>query len=210
MYNMEEEVEKRESLVQKIVMNVFEKAGFQISTNSNKFGFKTDIVATKASPEMTVIITCKEHGRMPLNIEALLHEWDSKRRVAGAQAALVVISGISVDKKFFDYAKNVGVGLWDESILYNLIMGQGRFDDLIRVFVQFDTGEVRTGRVKKTSLAVKILKRILIAVIIYTLSILIALAVYYVMNLQILMMWLISCIAFIILIVLKGYFLPEV
>ncbi len=208
---MEEEVVKRESLVQKIVASVFQKAGFQISTSSNKFGFKTDIIATKASPEMTVVVTCKEHGKYPLNMESLIHEWDSKRRVAGAQAALVVISGMSVDRKFFDYAKNVGVGLWDEGILYNLITGQGRFDDLMRVFIQFDTTDARGGvRPKKVSLAVKVFKRILIAAIIYTISLAAALVVYYLMNLQLLIMWLVSCVAFIILIVLKGYFLPEI
>ncbi|MBI2449590.1 restriction endonuclease [Candidatus Pacearchaeota archaeon] len=212
---MEEEVKRDEprsgSLLQRIVANIFEKAGFSVSMNSGKFGFKADIIATKSSPEMTVIITCKGHSRLPLNIEGLIHEWDSKRKYANAQAALVVVEGVNL-KSYFDYAKRVGVGLWDDNIIYGLITGQGKFDDFMRAFIQFDTASAMGGmaRPKKGNLAVKILKRILIAAIIYTISLLAALAVYYVMNLQLLIMWLISCVLFIILIVLKGYFLPEI
>lgn len=207
---MEGEVVKRESsLIQRLVANVFEKAGFKVDLNSGKFGFKADIIATKASPQMTVIVTCKEHGKMPLNIESLLHEWDSKRKYANAQAALVVVGGINA-KGFFDYAKKLGVGLWDENVIYNLVAGQGKFDDFMRAFIQFDTVGPAGKISKRGGLAVKIFKRILIAAIIYTISLAASLVTYYLINLNLLAMWMISCVAFVILIVLKGYFLPEI
>lgn len=113
------EVSRKGSLLEKTLADIFNKAGFNVEINSKKFGFETDVLVTKGS--FKIIVEAKQYENSYLNIGSLLHEWSSKGKSVNADRILIVITGIKINKKFFQLAKKLGIYLWGEDIYHELI-----------------------------------------------------------------------------------------
>ncbi len=105
-------------LLERTLANIFKNIGFDVSVNSKEFGFEADIIAKKDT--FTILIEAKQHDNSYINVGSLLHEWCSKGKSAGVDRTLVVITGMEIPHKSYDLAKQLGVFLWDESMIHKL------------------------------------------------------------------------------------------
>lgn len=112
-------VSRKGSFLEKTLANLFEKAGFEVYLNSKKFGFETDILAQKGA--FSIIVEAKQYDNSYINIGSLLHEWSSKGKSVNADRVLVVIAGIKINEKYRSLASDLGIYLWDEKIIQELI-----------------------------------------------------------------------------------------
>ena len=154
---MDNRVSRKGSFLERSLARIFDKAGFEVSINSKKFGFETDILVTKG--EFTILVEAKQYENSYLNVGSLLHEWHSKGKNSGADRVLVVITGIKISEKFYQLAKELGIYLWDEEIFHELVGIEGNrslyrqictyldFGDVMRRFEQIDNSNLSKNQV---------------------------------------------------------------
>ncbi len=97
---------------------LFERIGFDVSTNSKELGFEADIIAKK--DKFRILIQTKQYDNSYINVGDLLHQWASKGKHNKVDRTLVVIAGFTIADKYFNLAKNLGVFLWNDAILHKL------------------------------------------------------------------------------------------
>lgn len=152
------EVSRKGSLLEKTLANIFDKAGFDVEVNSREFGFETDVLVKKGN--FKIIIEAKQYENSYINIGSLLHEWHSKGKSVDADRVLVVITGVKkINKKFFDLAEELGIYLWGEDTLHELIGIEGNrklyrqicsyleFGDVMKRFEKIENSNLSSNQI---------------------------------------------------------------
>ncbi len=132
MYN------KKGALLEELVTALFKRAGFNVETYTNKYGFEVDVLATKGN--YNIIIECKQYEAADLSVKSLLFEWESKGRFAKANKTIIITTARNVNKYHYELAKKLGVCLIDDNTLNMLnSLGDKKLKIRLNELIRFDS-----------------------------------------------------------------------
>ncbi len=129
-------MKKQGKFLEDAVAILFEKAGFKVKSNTRKYGFEVDVLASKGDDE--IIIECKQYNSY-LNVGSLLHEWESKGRRAKVNKIVMVLSGVNIKDKYYEIAKELGIYILDDGKVHYLnSLEKKELKDKLNDLIQFD------------------------------------------------------------------------
>lgn len=103
------------SLLETLVYDLFEEAGFSPQKNVRIEGYEIDVFV--AYKNQSIVIECKQYEKGELKLRDLIHIWESKNRITRADRVLFVLYGIEISEGDLEFAKGYGIYIWDQNVL---------------------------------------------------------------------------------------------
>jgi len=100
------------TLLEKNIEKIFRLAGFITLRNLHMKGYEVDVLAEWN--DLKIIIQCKQYERSRLNLQDVIHEWNSKNQIIKADKIIIVVFGQDVEEWQRELANQFGIILWGE------------------------------------------------------------------------------------------------
>lgn len=112
-------VSRKGSLLEKNVEKMLKLSGFNPELNKIIKDYEIDIFLMHKGQK--IAFECKQYERSSLVVRNLIHQWDSKNKELGFDRIILVLVGIDVQEKDYEFAKKYGIIIWDENKLTRLL-----------------------------------------------------------------------------------------
>ncbi len=104
------QVARKGSMLEELVENIFQNAGFEVKRNIFVSGYEIDILAVFG--DRTIIVECKQYEKSYLPVKNLILQWKGKNEAIKADAVILVIYGIDISEEETSLAVSCGIKIW--------------------------------------------------------------------------------------------------
>jgi Holliday junction resolvase len=110
----DENRERKGNSLENEIGDMFKRIGFKTDIRSKKFGFESDVIATRG--DFIILIQAKRYDDTQVDIDSLIEEWKEKGDRVGADRVLLIITGHkNINDNHIRKAKQKEVYLWNEN-----------------------------------------------------------------------------------------------
>lgn len=103
-------IERKGSMLETLVENIFQAAGFDVEKNVYRSGFEIDVLAYFG--DRTLIIECKQYEKSYLPVKNLILQWKGKNEIIKADKVIFVIYGIDIKEEEVAMAQDYNIIIW--------------------------------------------------------------------------------------------------
>lgn len=105
--------ERRGNSLENEIGDMFKRIGFKTEVRSKKFGFESDVIATRGN--FVILIQAKRYDETQIDIDLLIEEWMDKGNKVDADRILIIVTGHkNINDNYVKKAKQRGISLWNE------------------------------------------------------------------------------------------------